>query len=68
MAKTVEELKSMTTEDLIRYAQELQEELEKEKESKKYIYENYRRLQERYDAMRDGLKSIINLTNDERPY
>lgn len=69
MAKTVEELKSMTTEDLVRYAQELQEEVETERQHKQNIYESYRALEDVYNVMRDSLTNLLKLTDREkRPY
>lgn len=69
MTKTVEELKSMTTEELVRYAQELQEQIESEKKNTQYTYESYKELRDLYDAMRDSLMNLLKLTDREkRPY
>lgn len=70
--KTLEELKSMTTEDIARYALQLQEQLEqklqeiieeqgktiKQIETTDYWYKNYIKLEGRFKALVDTFKNI----------
>lgn len=66
---TYEELKSMSTEELVRYAQELQESLETEKKHKQNIYESYRELETEYKTVRESISNILKLTEREKiPY
>ena len=56
--KTIEELKGMTTEDLVRYAQQLQEEIiSKEKENKIWV-DQYCSLNRRFENFRNAVKSV----------
>lgn len=56
--KTIEELKGMTTEDLVRYAQQLQEEIiSKEKENKIWV-DQYCSLNMRFENFRNAVKSV----------
>lgn len=57
--KTLEELKGMTTEDLARYAMELQESLEEEKKKSDLWYKKYTEGERRFNTFRDAVKSVI---------
>lgn len=74
--KTLEELKSMTTEDIARYALQLQEQLEqkqqekiaeqektiKQMETTNYWYNNYLKLEGRFKALVDTLRNIATVS------
>lgn len=62
--KTMEELKSMTTEDLVRYAQELQENLSNKEKSSEAMNNMYFALKDRYETLRDSLKNLLKLTEN----
>lgn len=59
--KTFEELKGMTTEDLARYAMELQESLEEEKKTSDFWYKKYDEEKNRLSNFRDAVKSVVTL-------
>ncbi|WP_195360602.1 hypothetical protein [Phocaeicola massiliensis] len=56
---TVEELKSMTQEDLVRRVQELEEANEKLAEEKKILYKSWSDLQQKFDHFKNAVKSIV---------
>lgn len=56
---TFEELKGMTTEDLARYAMELQESLEEEKKKSDLWYKKYDEEKNRLSTFRDAVKSVV---------
>lgn len=55
----IEELKSMTHEDLIRYAQELQESNEKLAKEKDEYWGYYSKTKEKFDNFKNAIKSVI---------
>lgn len=59
--KTYEELKSMTTEDLVRYTMEMQEKYEITEKERKEWYDSWIKQTNRYDALKEALTSIANL-------
>lgn len=56
---TVEELQSMTHEDLVRSVQELQETNEKLAKEKDSWYESWVKVSQRYDHFKNAIKSIV---------
>lgn len=62
--KTTEELKGMTTEDLARYATELQESLEEEKKKSDLWYRKYEESRNRLSTFRDAVKSVVILVEE----
>ena len=58
---TVEELTSMTHEDLVRRVQELEQDLKEMSELKDMWYESFTRLQARHESSVNALDNIIKL-------
>ena len=56
---TVEELRGMTHEDLVRRVQELEEANEKLAEEKKTWHKSWRDLQQKFDHFKNAVKSIV---------
>ena len=56
---TVEELRRMTHEDLVRRVQELEEANEKLAEEKKTWYKSWSDLQQKFDHFKNAVKSIV---------
>lgn len=56
---TVEELKSMTQEDLVRRVQELQEANEKLAKDKEVWFKSWSDLQQKFDHFKNAIKSIV---------
>lgn len=59
--KTYEELKAMTTEDLVRYAMELQDSVEKEKREKEQVTSWWTDSNNRLGALKAAIGSISQL-------
>ncbi len=60
--KTVEELRGMSQEDLVRLVQELQEELAKSKESIKVSYDIQYNTRKRLNTLRDTITNVIEMS------
>lgn len=60
--KTYEELKSMTTEDLVRYAMELQEKAETAEKEKQTWYKSWMEQSNKYEALKESISSIAKLS------
>lgn len=60
--KTIEELKGMATEDLVRYAQEMQETLDNSLKDKEYWFEAYQTQKKKYETFKTAIKSVLSLT------
>ena len=56
---TVEELRGMTHEDLVRRVQELEEANEKLAEEKKTWYKSWSDLQQKFEHFKNAVKSIV---------
>lgn len=56
---TVEELKGMTQEDLVRRVQELQEANEKLAKEKETWYESWSKLNQKFNHFKNAVKSIV---------
>ena len=56
---TVEELKSMTQEDLVKRVQELQEANEKLAKEKDSAWDYYSKSQEKYRNLKNAVRSIV---------
>ena len=56
---TVEELKSMTQEDLVKRVQELQEANEKLAKDNASVWDYYSKSQERYRNLKNAVRSIV---------
>lgn len=56
---TVEELRGMTHEDLVRRVQELEEANEKLAEEKKILYKSWSDLNRKFDHFKNAVKSIV---------
>ena len=56
---TVEELRGMTHEDLVRRVQELEEANEKLAEEKNTWYKSWSDLQQKFDYFKNAVKSIV---------
>jgi hypothetical protein len=57
--KTIEELKGMAQEDLVRLVQELQEKSEKLAKEKADFVGYYTKMKEKYDNLKNVIKSVI---------
>lgn len=57
--KTIEELKGMAQEDLVRLVQELQEKSEKLAKEKADFVDYYTKMREKYDNLKNVIKSVI---------
>lgn len=66
--KTVEELRGMSQEDLVRLVQELQEELAKSKESIKVSYDIQYNTQKRLNTLRDTITNVIEMSKGSEPW
>ena len=66
--KTVEELRGMSQEDLVRLVQELQEELAKSKESIKVSYDIQYNTQKRLNTLRDTITNVIEMSKGGKPW
>lgn len=62
--KEVEELKSMTTEDLVRKVQELQEQNNALKSDKYFWYKECEKYKERYNALVNTIESLAKLAKN----
>lgn len=60
--KTIEELKGMATEDLVRYAQEMQETLDYSLKDKEYWFEACQTQKKKYETFKMAVKSVLSLT------
>lgn len=56
---TVEELKSMTQEDLVKRVQELQEANEQLAKEKASVWDYYSKCQEKYRNLKNAVRSIV---------
>lgn len=56
---TVEELKSMTQEDLVKRVQELQEANEQLAKEKDSVWDYYSKSQEKYRNLKNAVRSIV---------
>lgn len=63
--KTIEELKSMTTEDLARYAQELLEKVENTEKDLKFWSDMSASYRKKLDMLRQSIYGIIALSGNE---
>ena len=61
--KTVEELRSMTQEDLVRHVQELQEEAARSEESRRLWIDRYDALEKRFNTFREAVRSVVTLVD-----
>ena len=61
--KTIEELRSMTQEDLVRHVQELQEEAARNEESRRYWTDRYDALEKRFNTFREAVRSVVTLVD-----
>lgn len=61
--KTVEELRSMTHEGLVEYAEGLQKELKEAREGSTYIYNEKVRLEEKFNNFKNMVKSLVVLVD-----
>lgn len=59
--KTYEELKAMTTEDLVRYAMEMQESVEKTKEEKEQVTVWWTESNNKMNALKTAIRNISEL-------
>ena len=59
--KTYEELKSMTTEDLVRYAIELQEKTEAAEKDRQTWYDSWMSQAEKYEALKESISALSKL-------
>lgn len=59
--KTYDELKAMTAEDLVRYAMELQESVEKTKEEKEQVTVWWTESNKKLNALKSAISSISQL-------
>lgn len=59
--KTVEDLKGMTHEDLVRLVQELQERLTEETKGKEYWLKQQMNTEDQYRTLKEVVKKITNL-------
>lgn len=66
--KTVEELRGMRQEDLVRLVQELQEELAKSKESIKVSYDIQYNTRKRLNTLRDTITNVIEMSKGGEPW
>lgn len=62
--KTYEELKAMTTEDLVAYAMKMQEDLENKQKSIDYWINDSNKYSKRYSSLRSALKSLLELSEE----
>lgn len=62
--KEIEELKSMTTEDLVRKVQELQEQNNTLKSDKDFWYKESEKYKERYNSLVNTLESVAKLAKN----
>lgn len=63
--KEVEELKSMTTEDLVRKVQELQEKNNTLKSDKEFWYNECEIYKERYNSLVNTIEAVAKLAKNE---
>lgn len=61
--KTIEELRSMTHEDLVRHVQELQEEAARNEESRRFWIDRYDALEKRFNTFREAVRSVVTLVD-----
>ena len=62
--KTYEELKAMTTEDLVAYAMKMQEDLENKQKSIDYWINDSNKYSRRCSSLRSALKSLLELSEE----
>lgn len=60
--KTYEELKAMTTEDLVAYAMKMQEDIESKQKAIDYWLGNNSEYSKKYNSLKAALKSILELS------
>lgn len=61
--KTVEELRSMTQEDLVRHVQELYEEAARSEESRRFWIDRHDALEKRFNTFREAVRSVVTLVD-----
>ena len=63
--KTNEELESMTKEELVAYALELQNDIENQRRLTSVWYRNYNSMKERIDALKCAIQSTLDLVRTD---
>lgn len=63
--KTNEELESMTKEELVAYALELQNDIENQRSLTSVWYSNYNSIKERMDALKCAIQSTLDLVRTD---
>lgn len=63
--KTNEELQAMTKEELVAYAQGLQNDIETQKSLTSVWYSNYSSMKERMDALKCAIQSTLDLVRTD---
>ena len=60
--KTIEELRGMTQDDLVRLVQELQEQVEKTKKDSMDWFRRYQDVTDKFDGFKNLIKGILTLS------
>lgn len=61
MKKEIEELKSMTQEELIALVQNLQEDIEKKSNDSNYWYGEYNKVKDKYNNLKNIIKGVVTI-------
>lgn len=61
--KTVEELKAMTQDELVAYAEKLQSESEEYKKSMMYYSEEKKKIESKFEGFKNMVKSLVTLVD-----